>query len=421
MHSSKEPPRRMVWLKARGQLGSPRSGVEAKLQSLRPAPRCPEALAGGNRPRGGSAGDPVGGGPRRTLRLLGARPQGNNPCRALRRQASTARRARPTRYILQATIGCSWNHCTYCDMYRDKRFRVRALAESLATSRAAGATLGARGREGVRRRRRRAGAWTLAHWEPILGRRAAGFPRLRRVSCYATATNLLDKTAAELRRAARASAWRCSTSGPESGDDATLRAHRQGQHRRRARRGRAPRARRRASSCRRSSCSARAESSAARSTPRPRRAWRPRWIPSFRLGADADGGARHAASPGWPSAAEFALPTVEQMLGELSMFVALRRGPPTPCFAPTTPRTTCRSAAPSHVTASESSRPSTARSRGTSRSVPSGLAAYESRGREPASSPRAAWQLRSRRGAAAAARLPLRSARHCPRRLRPHP
>ena len=35
-------------------------------------------------------------------------------------------------YILQATIGCSWNNCTYCDMYRDKpTFRVRDLSESL--------------------------------------------------------------------------------------------------------------------------------------------------------------------------------------------------------------------------------------------------------------------------------------------------
>jgi radical SAM superfamily enzyme YgiQ (UPF0313 family) len=40
-------------------------------------------------------------------------------------------------YILQATVGCSWNHCTYCDMYRDKRFRVRDLDETLTDIRAA--------------------------------------------------------------------------------------------------------------------------------------------------------------------------------------------------------------------------------------------------------------------------------------------
>ena len=34
-------------------------------------------------------------------------------------------------FIVQATIGCSHNLCTYCDMYRDKRFRIRALSEVL--------------------------------------------------------------------------------------------------------------------------------------------------------------------------------------------------------------------------------------------------------------------------------------------------
>ena len=44
--------------------------------------------------------------------------------------------------IVQATIGCSWNHCTYCDMYRDKTFRVRELGEVLEDLERAGGAFG---------------------------------------------------------------------------------------------------------------------------------------------------------------------------------------------------------------------------------------------------------------------------------------
>lgn len=123
--------------------------------------------------------------------------------------------------ILQATIGCSWNHCTYCDMYRDKpTFSVRPLAESLEDLDGAAKEVGAHV-EKVFVADGDALVMELGHWEPILERCRRLFPRLRRVSCYATATNVLAKTDAEL-RALREGGLSLLYMGPESGDDDTL-------------------------------------------------------------------------------------------------------------------------------------------------------------------------------------------------------
>jgi len=123
-------------------------------------------------------------------------------------------------FILQATVGCSWNHCTYCDMYREKSFRVRDLGETLADLEEAG---------------RRAGpdvdkvfvadgdalTMPVAHWLPLLERARAVFPNLRRVSSYAMARNVTEKTDAELATLRAAGLSRLYI-GPESGDDVTL-------------------------------------------------------------------------------------------------------------------------------------------------------------------------------------------------------
>jgi radical SAM superfamily enzyme YgiQ (UPF0313 family) len=123
-------------------------------------------------------------------------------------------------YIVQATIGCSWNKCVYCDMYRSKQFQVRPLQETL---------------EDLREAARRAGhaidkifvadgdalVLPMDHWRAILGCITEGFPNVRQVSCYAMASNVLDKSEDELAEL-RAAGLSLLYMGPESGDDVTL-------------------------------------------------------------------------------------------------------------------------------------------------------------------------------------------------------
>lgn len=123
-------------------------------------------------------------------------------------------------FILQATIGCSWNHCTYCDMYSDKTFRARDTGETLADLDEAGRKFGSRVdklfvADGD------ALVLDMDAWRAILARASERLPSLRRVSCYAMARNVIGKTPAELAELRAAGLSRLYI-GPESGDDATL-------------------------------------------------------------------------------------------------------------------------------------------------------------------------------------------------------
>jgi len=123
-------------------------------------------------------------------------------------------------YILQATIGCSWNHCTYCDMYRDKRFRIRDLDETLADIQTAGQSFG----DNVTKVFVADGdalVLDLPHWEAILPACRDAFPRMKRVSAYATALNINDKSVDDLKRL-RELGLSLLYMGPETGDDVTF-------------------------------------------------------------------------------------------------------------------------------------------------------------------------------------------------------
>lgn len=122
--------------------------------------------------------------------------------------------------IVQATLGCSWNRCTYCDMYRDKSFRERDLDEVLEDLESAARRFGPRVdklfvADGD------ALVMSSERWLTLLARARALFPNLRRVSCYAMARNVAAKTDDEL-LALREAGLSLLYVGPESGDDVTL-------------------------------------------------------------------------------------------------------------------------------------------------------------------------------------------------------
>jgi radical SAM superfamily enzyme YgiQ (UPF0313 family) len=96
--------------------------------------------------------------------------------------------------IIQATIGCGFNHCSFCSMYKGKSYRARPVDEVFADIDAA-----ARMYPGATRVFLADGdAYGMDNLAAICDRLAAVFPGLQRVSAYATPFNLLKKPAEEI-------------------------------------------------------------------------------------------------------------------------------------------------------------------------------------------------------------------------------
>jgi radical SAM superfamily enzyme YgiQ (UPF0313 family) len=122
--------------------------------------------------------------------------------------------------ILQYTIGCSHNQCIFCPAYKEKRFRIRSLAEM---EKDIGECLPA---FADTRRIFLADGDVLAAPSPELHALftllRSSFPRLRRTGMYANAKNILGKSVEEL-RSLREAGLGILYLGIESGDDELLR------------------------------------------------------------------------------------------------------------------------------------------------------------------------------------------------------
>lgn len=127
--------------------------------------------------------------------------------------------------MLQCTIGCSHNQCTFCGMYKDKKYRVRQLREILDDIRMAKDYYG--DVEKVFLCDGDAIAIETETLLKIIQALYAAFPSLRHVGSYVGPQSTLTKSPAEL-RALRSAGLTKAYIGVETGDDELLKKVRKG-------------------------------------------------------------------------------------------------------------------------------------------------------------------------------------------------
>lgn len=129
-------------------------------------------------------------------------------------------------YILQCTVGCSYNKCTYCSMYKDVRYRVRTIEELKEDIQMAKKAYGA----GVNKVFLSDGDAISLPTDTlleILSELYGAFPGLTHVSTYAGPQSTLSKTLEELTQLRKAGLT-MTYLGVESGSDKVLSEVRKG-------------------------------------------------------------------------------------------------------------------------------------------------------------------------------------------------
>ena len=122
--------------------------------------------------------------------------------------------------IIQVTIGCAHNRCTFCNMYREKKFRVREKEEIMRDLDECRAYYGPM----VRRVFFADGDALVVKTElllELLDYVHKNFPAVERIAAYGTAKDVLKKSEEDL-KALAAAGLELIYLGAESGDDRVL-------------------------------------------------------------------------------------------------------------------------------------------------------------------------------------------------------
>jgi radical SAM superfamily enzyme YgiQ (UPF0313 family) len=123
--------------------------------------------------------------------------------------------------IIQATVGCPHNRCDFCNMYKDKRFRIRKLEDILEDIDMAGQVYNPRHVRSLFLADGNTMIMRTAHLLRILGRIREVFPALERITSYGASQYVALKSPGEWRELKEAGLTRIHC-GMETGHDPLL-------------------------------------------------------------------------------------------------------------------------------------------------------------------------------------------------------